>query len=349
MDVPADFARFGSLTGRGVAEVAHTLDDLEPGWWSVVVTFEGETTAIRWADVSAERPEAGPWHGLSGEWHSSMARDEYVAGVAEIRERIAAGTVYQVNLCRMLSQHLSGWPDLGALAEVLDHGNPAPFAGVINAPAAGVGVACASPELYLRIDGRRITSGPIKGTAPTAEELLPKDYAENVMIVDLVRNDLSHVCAPGTVEVEALCALEDHPGLVHLTSYVAGNLRDEVTWADIMEATFPPGSVSGAPKSSALTTIGDLEEEARGAYCGAIGWIDNRDPQYVRAELAVGIRSFFVGESEAGLQLCFGTGAGITWGSDPDQEWAETELKAARLIGLASGAGGHDLGLGRDE
>lgn len=331
-----EFARFGSVTGRGVAEVAHTLDDLGPGWWTVVVTFEGETTAIRWGDVSEEVPAAGAWRGLPGEWRSSMSRDEYVAGVAEIRERIAAGTVYQVNLCRMLSQDLDAWPDLAALAEVLDRGNPAPYAGVIDARTAGVGVACASPELYLRIEGRRITSGPIKGTAPTADGLLPKDYAENVMIVDLVRNDLSHVCEPGTVEVEALCALEEHPGLVHLTSYVAGNLREGVTWADIMEATFPPGSVSGAPKSSALKTIGDLEGEARGAYCGAIGWIDNRDPLYVRAGLAVGIRSFFV----RGSELCFGTGAGITWGSDPVQEWDETELKAHRLIGLASRAGG---------
>lgn len=332
-----DRARFGSVTGRGVASVRHTLSDLEPGWWTAVVTFEGETTAIRWSSVASEPLVVSPWGGLAGEWHSSMSRDEYVAGVAEIRERIAAGTVYQVNLCRTLSHELGGWPDLTALADVLGRGNPAPYAGVIDAPSVGVGVACASPELYLRIVGRRITSGPIKGTAPTADQLLPKDHAENVMIVDLVRNDLSHVCEPGTVEVEALCAVEEHPGLVHLTSYVAGQLRDEVTWADIMEATFPPGSVSGAPKSSALTTIGDLEGEARGAYCGAIGWIDNRDPRYVRAELAVGIRSFFVRESPAGLSLCFGTGAGITWGSNPEQEWDETELKAARLIGLANG------------
>jgi para-aminobenzoate synthetase component 1 len=270
-----------------------------------------------------------------------MARDAYEDGVREIRNRIAAGTVYQVNLCRVLSHPLDGWPDLDALAAILEVGNPAPYAGLIDARSAGVGVVCASPELYLRLDGRRVTSGPIKGTATAPEELLPKDVAENVMIVDLVRNDLSHVCEPGTVEVEALCALEAHPGLVHLTSYVAGDLREGTQWRDLLEATFPPGSVSGAPKSTALRTIGDLETQARDAYCGAVGWIDTREPGRPRAELAVGIRTFFIrsGTGPDGapvLELCFGTGAGITWDSDPAGEWAETELKAARLIGLAS-------------
>lgn len=334
-----DHARFGSVVGRGLAETRSSLTDLPPGWWAVVVTFEGEVTALRFEDVChAPPPQTGaPWRGLTGEWRTSMARDAYLEGTQRIREHVAAGTVYQVNLCRLLSHPLARWPDLASLGAVLERGNPAPFAGVIEAPAARVGVVCASPELYLRIEGSTIRSGPIKGTAPTPDALLAKDFAENVMIVDLVRNDLSHVCEPGTVEVEALCALESHPGLVHLTSYVSGRLRQDVTWEQVLDATFPPGSVSGAPKSSALRVIGELETGARGAYCGGIGWIDNRDPTHTRAQLAVGIRSFFVREGPDGLSLCFGTGAGITWGSDPVQEWAETELKTARLIGLASG------------
>lgn len=334
-----DHARFGAVTGLLLAETRGSLTDLPPGWWAVVVTFEGEVTALRFEEVcdAPPLPADAAWPGLTGQWRTSMVRDAYLEGTRRIREHIAAGTVYQVNLCRLLSHPLSVWPDLTALGAVLARGNPAPFAGVIDAPTAEVGVVCASPELFLRIDGSTITSGPIKGTAPTAEQLLVKDFAENVMIVDLVRNDLSHVCDAGTVEVEALCALEPHPGLVHLTSYVTGRLRQDVTWAQILDATFPPGSVSGAPKSSAMRVIGELEAEARGAYCGAIGWIDNRDPTQIRAELAVGIRSFFVRRDQDGLSLCFGTGAGITWGSDPAQEWAETELKAARLIGLASG------------
>ena len=334
-----DHARFGLLEARGVAEVRESLVALPPGWRAVVVGFEGEVTAIRFEEVCAGAAgQAGStWAGLTGRWRTSLDRDAYEAGVTRIRRRIAAGEVYQVNLCRILSQRVTSWPDLGALADVLARGNPAPFAGVVDAPSVGVGVVCASPELYLRIDGTRITSGPIKGTAVSADLMRTKDYAENVMIVDLVRNDLSHVCEPGTVAVDALCTLEEHPGLVHLTSSVSGRLRASASWTDILEATFPPGSVTGAPKSSALRAIGEMETEARGAYCGAIGWVDTRGEE-VRAELAVGIRSFFVRDGATGPELCFGTGAGITWGSDPAEEWAETEIKAARLIGLASGA-----------
>jgi para-aminobenzoate synthetase component 1 len=123
---------------------------------------------------------------------------------------------------------------------------------------------------------------------------------------------------------------------------VAGRLRPRVGWSEIFDATFPPGSVSGAPKSSALTTIRDLEPAPRGPYCGAIGWVDaDRD----EAELAVGIRTFWAARDVSGRRvLRFGTGAGITWGSDPAAEWAETELKAARLVGLASSSDNGWLG-----
>ena len=183
-------------------------------------------------------------------------------------------------------------------------------------------------------DGRLVTR-PIKGTAPTPELMLPKDHAENVMIVDLMRNDLSGVCEPGSVSVDELCVIEAHPGLVHLVSTVSGRERAGARWPDIFDATFPPGSVSGAPKSSALTTIGDLEPTPRGPYCGAIGWVDGDTGT---AELAVGIRTFWADRDAQGVRrLSFGTGAGITWHSDPAGEWRETELKAARLIGLAAG------------
>ena len=149
------------------------------------------------------------------------------------------------------------------------------------------------------------------------------------MIVDLVRNDLQRVSRSGTVEVSALLEVQQHPGLVHLVSTVQSRLRPDVGWADLFAATLPPGSVSGAPKSTALRAIADLEPVPRGPYCGAIGYVDADRGQ---ARMAVGIRTFWWQDEE----LCFGTGAGITWGSDPEREWAETELKAARLIGLAS-------------
>jgi para-aminobenzoate synthetase component 1 len=205
---------------------------------------------------------------------------------------------------------------------------------MVVVPEAGLEVVSASPELYLRRRGARIGSGPIKGTATHPAAMLDKDYAENVMIVDLVRNDLSHVCAPGTVAVDRLCAFEQHPGLVHLVSDVSGTLRPEVGWGEILDATFPPGSVSGAPKSTALQAISDLEIGPRGPYCGAVGWLDaDRD----EAVLAVGIRTFWAECDRSGQRwLRFGAGSGITWGSDPQGEWAETQLKARRLIGLAT-------------
>ena len=206
-------------------------------------------------------------------------------------------------------------------------GNPAPYAAFVEVPDIGLSVASASPELFLRRQGSTITSGPIKGTAATVDLLQDKDRAENVMIVDLMRNDLGRVCEPGTIHLPRFLATEPHPGLVHLVSDVQGRLTSDITWPDIFDATFPPGSVTGTPKSSALQVINALEPVSREVYCGAIGWIDADTGD---AELAVAIRTFWESEGD----LCFGTGAGITWGSDPLCEWEETELKAARLIGL---------------
>ena len=331
-------ARFGSLVARGLSAVTHDAADLTEGFWVVVVTFEGELTAARMDDVSREQGgPGGPnrWPGLAGEWRTSLTRRAYLGGVAEIRRRIAAGTVYQVNLCRVLEHDLPEPARIADLGRRLATGNPAPFAATIDLPDAGLEIACASPEAFLLRSGERITSRPIKGTAETASGLLPKDYAENVMIVDLVRHDLAHVSRPGTVEVDHLCRVERHPGLVHLVSDVSGRLKAGVRWTDLLDASFPPGSVSGAPKHTALLSITDLEPTPRGPYCGAVGWVDaDRD----EAVLAVGIRTFWTARGDGGQRLLrFGTGAGITWGSEAVQEWEETELKAARLVAIAAG------------
>lgn len=317
---------------------------------------------------------ASTWAGPAPQaWRSSLDRDAYVDAVRSVREHVRAGTVYQANICRVLDAPLpqAGGvePDPRALADRLALGNPSPYQGVVHvprrlSPAAGAGdgdrpggsaapgrpsdldpvwVVTASPELYLRVDGlvgdgpATITSAPIKGTARTVDGLTAKDEAENVMITDLVRNDLQRVCVPGTVAVTTLLGVEEHPGLVHLVSTVTGVLRPQVAaaddlWARLLTATFPPASVSGAPKVSALRIIDELETVPRGPYCGAVGWVD---ADVGTAELAVGIRTFWWSQDE---RLRFGTGAGITWGSDPEGEWAETELKAARLIALASAA-----------
>ncbi|WP_246124944.1 chorismate-binding protein [Cellulomonas xylanilytica] len=336
-------AWFAGVEATGVVEVVDVRAQPErlrqPGWWAVVGDFEGTVRAWRFAQVAAAEPApAGDWHGPPPEsWRSSLVRSRYVAAVGRVRAHIQEGDVYQANLCRVLSAPLPGEPDARALGALLGAGNPAPYAGGVQVPGE-VWVVTASPELFLRVEDGVVTSGPIKGTAATPDAMTDKDRAENVMITDLVRNDLQRVCAPGTVEVTTLLGEERHPGLVHLVSTVQGVLADDVAtapdlWARLLDATYPPGSVSGAPKSSALDVIASLETSPRGPYCGAVGWVEVAPDGSVRAELAVGIRTFWWADDV----LRFGTGAGITWGSDPEGEWAETELKAARLVGLASG------------
>ena len=263
-----------------------------------------------------------------------MSQAEYEAGVATIRDDIARGWVYQVNLCRVLTAALSVPINLEALYFALRRHNPAPHAGYLHIPEHNIDIASASPELFLSRSGDQIKSSPIKGTAKQASELLAKDSSENIMIVDLVRNDLSHACIKGSVNVEHLLRLEEHPGLVHLVSDVVGQVSKDISWADILTATSPPGSVSGAPKSSALETITRIEKSPRDIYCGAFGWVDGTNKT---ASLAVGIRTFWQTQSSEGAQLKFGTGAGITWESDPHGEWLETELKAHHLLNIAAG------------
>lgn len=266
-----------------------------------------------------------------------MDEDAYCAGVERIRGAIEAGTVYQANLCRILSASMpdGAADDVAGLHRLLERGNPSPHGGFLRLPTHDVAVVSASPELFLSVrntdEGRVVVSGPIKGTGATAADLTEKDSAENVMIVDLVRNDLSRVCAPGSVTVPALLEVQEHPGLVHLVSRVRGMLRSDVTWSGLFAATFPPGSVTGAPKSSALRVIDECESASRDFYCGAFGWIDADTGE---AELAVTIRTFWLRDGV----LRFGTGAGITWASDARREWEETELKARRLVEVASGS-----------
>jgi para-aminobenzoate synthetase component 1 len=338
LDLPP-LARFGDRVATGLLDVTHDPAALDSsGFWAVVADFEGSLTCARFRDVRREpvpAPTAGRWRGPGpGDWTSSLDRTAYTAGVRRIRAHIAAGEVYQANLCRVLSAPVAPDADVDALTALLAVANPAPYAGTIRLPGHGVEVATASPELFLRRAGRAVESGPIKGTGRTEADLLDKDYAENVMIVDLVRNDIGQVCATGSVTVPDLCVVEKHPGLVHLVSTVRGELRTEAGWPGLLGAAFPPGSVTGAPKPSALRIIDALETAPRGPYCGGIGWVD---ADRGTGELAVGIRTFWIDRSGGGAVLRFGTGAGITWGSDPDAEWEETELKASRLLAVASG------------
>ncbi|MFI6299927.1 chorismate-binding protein [Nonomuraea sp. NPDC050790] len=328
------FAHVGGRLATGLRDLTTDLAALDgEGWWAVVVDYEGKVSCARFDEVRhAPLPPAGRWHGPAARhWRSSLDQAAYERGVQAIREYIRQGEVYQANLTRVLTAPLPPDADPLALAHLLARRNPAAYAAVISLP--GRAVVSASPELYLSRDGAVVESRPIKGTGVTEADLLDKDYAENVMIVDLVRNDLGRVAAVGSVTVPALCVPETYPGSVHLVSTVRARLEPGKGWPELFAATFPPGSVTGAPKSSALRIINELEPEPRGPYCGAVGWVD---ADRGTAALAVGIRTFWI----SGQEIRFGTGAGITWGSDPRREWLETELKASRLIALASRFGG---------
>ena len=321
--------------GRLATDLLDVTSDLAAldsrGFWAVVLPFDGPAVCARFASVRPARPWPGaPWKGVDPRtWRSSLAEEEFAAGVERIRASIAAGDVYQVNLTRRLSAPLPPEADVAALGAALAEGNPAPYSAVVRVPGR-CAVASASPERFLCRDGDRVSSSPIKGTAPDPSGLTAKDRAENVMIVDLVRNDLGRVCEFGSVQVPALLGVEEHPGLVHLVSTVSGVLRRGMGWDDAIAATFPPGSVTGAPKLAALGRIADLEPVPRGVYCGAVGWVD---ADRRRGDLNVAIRTFWM---EDGM-LHLGTGGAVTWDSGPADEWAETELKARRLLRVASG------------
>ena len=310
----------------GLVEISNDPCCLDDGaFWAVSTTFEGGFTAAKFSELSDSVFPEYPWQGIESQWESAPERDQYIEYVESIREHIAQGWVYQVNACRQLSASDSNNDLRGLFSRILKQ-NPAPWASYLEIP--GINIASASPELFLFRDGDRIKTSPIKGTQALGSQAFGnKDQSENIMIVDLMRNDLGKICINGSVEVTRLLASEDHPGLQHLVSDVEGDLQQGISWSNIFEALSPPGSVSGAPKSSALSVINE-NEKARGPYCGALGWVEGD-----RAALSVAIRIFWKDQ-----KIHFGTGAGITFSSDSSNEWNETELKADRLIKIASGA-----------
>jgi para-aminobenzoate synthetase component 1 len=278
------------------------------------------------AHATACSPPTGPWR-------SSLDRDEFEARVDAIKELLRAGECYQVNLTRRITGDVA--IDPVALFSSIAHGHAAPYAGMVRLVVSGrpVSVVCASPERFLSWNGLEVETRPIKGTGVDGRLLAAsaKDRAENVMIVDLARNDLGRVCEPGSVRVPGLCEVEAHPGLYHLVSRVRGTLRPRTGLGALLAATFPPASVTGAPKPRVLQAIEELEPVRRGVYCGAFGWID---PRRRAGNLAVPIRTFTIVDDRTEL----GVGAGIVADSHPTAEWDETELKASRLLALA-GAG----------
>ena len=270
----------------GSVEVRSDLDGLDRGgFWAVVVTVRGRghLRAVR------RRPSAPPSTAPACGPRPAAALARAGLGVAQLAgraglprrrgghpRRIAAGEVYQVNLCRILSHRLPESADLHGLYDVLAEGNPAPYACLVDVPEAGLEVVSASPELFLRRSGDRGRVAPDQGDRRRPRRrCCAKDYAENVMIADLVRNDLAHVCRPGTVSVDALCAAEEHPGLVHLVTTVSGRLRPGVRLARDRRRHVAAGlGVRVRPSRRRCGPSPSSRRRARGPYCGAVGWVD---------------------------------------------------------------------------
>ncbi len=291
--------------------------------------------AVRALEGDAPAPSGSPPLGgrLRGPASSTFSCDGYVAAVQRVREYIAAGDVFQVNLSRRITvpQAVDPW----ALYVRMRQRTPAPFAAYLRLPHGAV--ASASPELFLDLgrDGR-VETRPIKGTrprgaSPDADRALaaallasPKDRAENVMIVDLLRNDLGRVCAYGSVEVPRLWALESHPTVHHLVSTVTGRLAPGRDAIDLLRACLPGGSITGAPKVRAMEIIEELEPVRRSVYCGAVGWLGWDGAMM----LNIAIRTALVTPDAVHVYA----GGGVVADSDPAAEYEETSDKARALL-----------------
>jgi para-aminobenzoate synthetase component 1 len=270
--------------------------------------------------------------GLGGELTSNFSEPAYLDAVRRAIEYIYAGDVFQVNLAQRLLH--AARVDSAALYLRLRERNPAPFAGYFDL--GEFQVASASPERFLKVGDRRVEARPIKGTRPrtespeadrfAGEELRqsPKDRAENVMIVDLLRSDLSRVCEPESVHVTQLCGLEVYRYVQHLVSAVCGRLRDGQGPIDLVRAAFPGGSVTGAPKVRAMEIIAELEPTARGAYCGSLGYLGFDGS----LDLSILIRTITAGRGWWQAPV----GGGIVAQSVPQREYQETWDKAAGLL-----------------
>lgn len=330
MESREPFFWMNGILATGLVEVTSDPTRLEAGgFWATSVTFEGDYTFAHFSRVQRDQPFpiTREWNPIKTIWSSSLGRDHFYQYVEEIRRRIALGEVYQANACRVLSTPFAG-ESLDSLFTQLLERNFAPYASFLRIP--NLEIASASPELFLKREEKSVVTSPIKGTQTfkSGELFGVKDQAENIMIVDLMRNDLSRICEIGSIKVTDFLRTENHPEIRHLVSDIGGELREDITWAEIFSALLPAGSISGAPKSSALKIIERNELTPRGIYCGLIGWIENQ-----KAVLGLAIRTFWAQDQT----IYFGSGAGITWPSDPHEEWRETELKANRLIGIAGG------------
>ncbi|MGY3611137.1 MULTISPECIES: aminodeoxychorismate synthase component I [unclassified Bradyrhizobium] len=286
------------------------------------------------ARLAAPKTSRNGSPGRAGAWQSNFSREGYIAAVQRVIGLILAGDIFQANIAQRFTARLSSSFDPITFYCRLRSLNPAPFAALLRY--GKLTIASSSPERFLKLDGRQVETRPIKGTIARpadlrddrrrAELLLAseKDRAENTMIVDLLRNDLSRVCTPQSVEVPALCALESYASVHHLVSTVTGELAGDEDAVSLLRACFPGGSITGAPKVRAMEIIAEIERVAREIYCGAIGFIGFNG----HMDTNIAIRTVTFDDDLA----VFLAGSGITAMSDPEAEYDETLAKAQRIF-----------------
>ncbi|NJI08593.1 aminodeoxychorismate synthase component I [Aeromonas veronii] len=308
------------------------LRNVATGDWQLVHWGNEAGLAKRLAWLEQQQAKPAPTFALQGSWQSNMSRAEYGEKFARIQEYLAAGDCYQINLTQRFSAPYQGdeWQAYCLLATA----NKAPFSAFIRLPESAL--LSLSPERFLLLDGRHIETKPIKGTRPrhpdpatdrqVAQELAlaDKDRSENLMIVDLLRNDIGRVSRPGSVSVPHLFAVESFPAVHHLVSTIHGELDARWQGVDLLRACFPGGSITGAPKIRAMEIIEELEPQRRNAYCGSIGYLS----QHGRMDTSICIRTLI---AEAGRLHCW-AGGGIIADSDADSEYQETYDKVARIL-----------------
>ena len=289
--------------------------------------------ADRLEELLARKPQPLSAHAITG-WQSNFTRENYEKAIARTVEYILDGDIFQANITQCFSAPIPEGFDALAFYRVLRENNPATFAAFLDC--GDIQIASSSPERLLSAIGGAVEARPIKGTRrrdsdPSRDAALiaelassRKDRAENVMIVDLLRNDLSRVSKPGSVTVPVLCGLESYANVHHLVSVIASELRDECTIGDLIGATFPGGSITGAPKIRAMEIIAEIEQAPRGVYCGAIGYVGFNG----RADLNIAIRTAQFATGTARVQ----GGGGITARSQPAAEYEESLTKIKRIM-----------------
>ena len=267
-------------------------------------------------------------------WQSNFSRVQYEKAVVQVVEYILAGDIFQANLTQCFSADIPSGFDAFALFRKLRDKNPSTFAAYLDC--GDVQIASSSPERLIKSDGAIVEARPIKGTrkrdadpSRDAELIVElqasrKDRAENVMIVDLLRNDISRIAKPGSVKVPVLCGLESYANVHHLVSVVEGQLREGLTQIDLLRAVFPGGSITGAPKIRAMEIIAELEGQSRGVYCGSIGYLGFNGV----CDFNIGIRTALFSNGKAYVQ----GGGGITARSQPAAEYEESLTKIARIM-----------------